>query len=140
MESNILAYESTAKKNVVQEAPKKRQELDTANQAAAQADAKGKLAEAQKNKVKAAVEAQQLAQAEAKQKAALATLSTKNAEKATRAAQKKSVVDMTPPTEANPLKQKAVTLPEAHEDEDRHSQHKFPDPRDAELWDHLGIT
>src|ERR1041385_3446320 len=47
---------------------------------------------------------------------------------------------MTPPTEAIPSKQKGISLPEAQAEADRHSEHQFPNPREGELWDQLGIT
>src|SRR3954468_17005827 len=47
---------------------------------------------------------------------------------------------MTPPTEAIPSKQKGISLPEAQDEADRHSEHQFPDSREGELWDQLGIT
>ena len=47
---------------------------------------------------------------------------------------------MTPPAEANPPKQKGIYLRKTHDEQDRQSAHQFPDPREGELWDHLGIT
>src|ERR1041385_7654921 len=75
-----------------------------------------------------------------KRKASLEGLRTKKAEKAARASQKKPVVDMTPSTEAIPSKQKGISLHEAQAEADRHSDQQFPDPREGELWDQLGIT
>src|SRR3954465_116428 len=106
--------------------------------AAEKAETKRKLAEAAKNEEKAAAEAKQLAEHEAKRKATLDSLRTKKAEKAARASQKKPGVDMTP--SAIPLKKKGISLPEAQAEADRQSDHQFPDPREGELWDQLGIT
>src|SRR3954470_20162968 len=47
---------------------------------------------------------------------------------------------MTPSAEAIPPKQKGISLPGAQAEADRHSEHQFPDPREGELWDQLGIT
>src|SRR3954470_19365275 len=44
---------------------------------------------------------------------------------------------MTP--EANAPKQTTAPTPEAQEDNDEHSHHDFPDPREGELWDSIAI-
>ena len=67
-------------------------------------------------------------------------LDTKNVEEKARAAKKQAQVPETTNVEASRPKQNVPIEPEAHDDMDRHSQHNFPNPRDAELWDSLGIT
>src|ERR1041385_5855734 len=95
LERNILVRSSVEKKKADEEAARKQKELDSARLAAEKAETKRKLAEAAKNEEQAAAEAKQLADSEAKRKATLDSLSTKKAEKAARASQKKSVVDLT---------------------------------------------
>ena len=114
---------------------KQRKDLETTTQ---QAEAKQKLAEAKENEAKDATEAKQLSETEAKRKAALSTLATKKAERATRVAQKKAAMDMAP--EAIAPKPTPAPAPEAQAQEDvDHSHHDFPDPREGELWDTMRL-
>ena len=75
-------------------------------------------------------------------KAALEVVATKNVERKARVAKTQAQVPTAEPAKASPPKQKetAATVPAAVQDEAQHSQHQFSDPRDAELWDSLGIT
>ena len=119
---NILARESAENQKADEAAARKQRELDSARFAAEKAETKRKLDEAEKNEENAAAEAKLLAEHEAKCKASLESLRTKKAEKAARAVQKKSVVDMTPSAEAIPSKQKGISMPEAPAEADRHSE------------------
>ena len=80
--------------------------------------------------------------AEAKRKVALEVIATKNAERKARAMKTQAQVPAVEPAKVSTPKQKepAAPIPVAVQDEAQHSQHQFPDPRDAELWDALGIT
>ena len=80
--------------------------------------------------------------AKAKCKASLKVVATKNAERKARAAKTQAQVPNKESTKVSTPKQMEPTapVPAAVQDEAQHSQHQFPDPRDAELWDARGIT
>ena len=124
------AHEAEAKKK-----------LDEANRAAEAAATKRKLKEQAEKEKAAAAEAEKMKSAEAKRKASLETVATKNAERKARGAKTQAQVPAKEPAKASTPKQMEPTapVPVAGQDEAQHSQHQFPDPRDAELWDAKGI-
>ena len=119
-----------------------KKKLAEANLAAQAAETKKKLAEQKAKEEAAAAEAEKIKAAEAKRKAALEVVATKNTERKARAAKAQAPAPAAvAPAKASSPKQKEVETPVPPTEEDaQHSQHQFPDPRDLEMWDSLGIT